>query len=311
MTSSTASTRAWREERPVDLAATLAPLQHGPHDPTVHQAVDGSWWIGLATPAGPATLRLSAHAGDGEVHAVAVGPGAEWALAQAPAIVGAQDDPTGFTPRHRLVARAWHIHPGWRVPRTGLVFTALMPVVLEAQVAVVEAHLAWRRLVAALGPLAPGAGDGQAPAGLRVPPSPAALAGLASWDWHRLGVDGWRRRTLQGAAARAAALERTAGVAASQADQALRSLPGVGPWTSAQVRVRAHGDPDAVPVGDANLPAAVGLALVGEPVDDAGMLDLLSVYAGHRYRVVRMVELSGVWPARHAPRAARRDYRDR
>jgi 3-methyladenine DNA glycosylase/8-oxoguanine DNA glycosylase len=277
----------------------------------VHRAADGSWWLGLATPEGAASLHLSAHATDGEVSATAIGPGAQWALTHAPAILGGQDDVGGFTPRHRLIARMWHAHPGWRVPRTGLVFAALLPVVLEAQVAVVEAHRAWRRLVGAIGSSAPGAGAGQAPAVLRVPPAPAVVAGLASWDWHRGGVDGWRRRTLAQAAGRAAALERTAGADHLQADRALRCLPGVGPWTSAQVRVRAHGDPDAVPVGDANLPAAVGLALVGESVDDAGMLELLSPYAGHRYRVIRMVELSGVWPARRAPRAPLRDYRDR
>jgi hypothetical protein len=33
------------------------------------------------------------------------------------------------------------------------------------------------------------------------------------------------------------------------------------------------------------------------------MLELLAPYAGHRHRVVRMIELSGVCPPRFGPRA--------
>jgi 3-methyladenine DNA glycosylase/8-oxoguanine DNA glycosylase len=96
---------------------------------------------------------------------------------------------------------------------------------------------------------------------------------------------------------------------AADADRRLQALPGVGPWTSAHVRQRACGDADAVAVGDYNLPGAVGWALAGRVVDDAGMLDLLAPYAGHRYRVTRLVELSGVRPPRRGPRNAPRDYR--
>ena len=47
----------------------------------------------------------------------------------------------------------------------------------------------------------------------------------------------------------------------------------------------------------------------GEPVDDDAMLELLEPYRGHRYRAVRMVELSGVHPPRRGPRYAGRDFR--
>lgn len=62
----------------------------------------------------------------------------------------------------------------------------------------------------------------------------------------------------------------------------LTSLRGVGPWTAAEVRRRALGDPDAVPVGDYHLPKLVGHTLIGEPVDDAGMLELLEPFTGQR-----------------------------
>jgi 3-methyladenine DNA glycosylase/8-oxoguanine DNA glycosylase len=95
----------------------------------------------------------------------------------------------------------------------------------------------------------------------------------------------------------------------AEADLRLRSLPGIGPWTSAETRQRACGDPDAVSVGDVHLPGAVGWALAGQTTDDAGMLQLLAPYAGHRHRAARLVVLSGRRPPRRGPRLAPRDYR--
>ena len=69
------------------------------------------------------------------------------------------------------------------------------------------------------------------------------------------------------------------------------------------------GDPDAVSVGDYHLPDIVGWALAGRKTDDAGMLELLEPYAGHRYRVTRLIELGGSPPRRHGPRMSVRDYR--
>jgi len=40
-------------------------------------------------------------------------------------------------------------------------------------------------------------------------------------------------------------------------------MPGIGPWTAAEVAVRALGDPDAVSVGDYHLPSAVVFAFTG------------------------------------------------
>jgi 3-methyladenine DNA glycosylase/8-oxoguanine DNA glycosylase len=122
-------------------------------------------------------------------------------------------------------------------------------------------------------------------------------------------VEAVRARTVIGAAHAAGRLEEIAGLAASDADRRLRSLPGIGVWTSAEIRQRACGDPDAVSVGDYHLPGAVGWLLAGRKVDDAGMLELLAPYAGHRHRAARLVELSGQRPPRRGPRMPVRDYR--
>jgi 3-methyladenine DNA glycosylase/8-oxoguanine DNA glycosylase len=96
---------------------------------------------------------------------------------------------------------------------------------------------------------------------------------------------------------------------AAEADRRLQSLSGIGPWTSAEIRQRAWGDPDAVSVGDYHLPSIVGWALTRQKVDDAGMLELLAPYAGHRHRAARLLVLSGMGPPRRGPRNAPRDYR--
>jgi 3-methyladenine DNA glycosylase/8-oxoguanine DNA glycosylase len=80
-------------------------------------------------------------------------------------------------------------------------------------------------------------------------------------------------------------------------------MPGIGPWTAAEVAVRALGDPDAVSVGDFNLPNLVAFALAGEVRgSDARMLELLEPYRGQRARVIRLLELSGLRAPRFGPR---------
>jgi 3-methyladenine DNA glycosylase/8-oxoguanine DNA glycosylase len=195
--------------------------------------------------------------------------------------------------------------PGLRVGRTGRVFEALVPAVLEQKVVGREAHRAWRYLLLKHGEAAPG----PAPAGMRVVPSARTWARVPSWDWHRAGVEGVRARTIINAAAVAARLEEALALDPAAADRRLRSLTGIGVWTSAEIRQRAMGDADAVSVGDYHLPNAVGWTLARRKTDDAGMLELLAPYAGHRYRVTRLIELGGSGPPRRGPRMSVRDYR--
>ena len=115
-------------------------------------------------------------------------------------------------------------------------------------------------------------------------------------------VDAARSRVIVRAAVRHEALQRTLDMSSAAADEALRSLPGVGVWTSAEVRQRAHGHYDAVSFGDYHVATQVGLALVGRPVDDDEMAVLLEQYRPHRYRIQRLVELSGVRADRRGPR---------
>jgi 3-methyladenine DNA glycosylase/8-oxoguanine DNA glycosylase len=295
--------REWAPPYPVDVALILSVHRRGARDPAYRADASGAVWRTVLTPDGPGTLRVAGERG--RVTATAWGPGAGWLLETLPPLLGSGDDPSGFAPVHPLLREMAGRHPGARVGRSGRVLEALIPAILEQKVVGAEARRAWHYLLRRFGQPAPG----PAPAGMRVFPDPRTWARIPSWEWHRAGVEPGRARTVAGAARAAARLEEIVAMAAGDADRRLRSLPGVGPWTSAEVRQRACGDADAVSVGDYHLPAAVGWALAGRVVDDAGMLRLLAPYAGHRYRATRLVELSGAHPPRRGPRLPLREYR--
>ncbi|WP_130798540.1 DNA-3-methyladenine glycosylase family protein [Streptomyces otsuchiensis] len=291
--------RTWTPCDSYDLRRTLSVLRRGSGDPSFHQEPDGTAWRATRTPEGPATLRLRPGR---PVRATAWGPGAEWALERLPSLLGADDRPEEFVPRHRPVAEAARRHPGLRLIRTGLVLEALVPSVLEQKVTTREAYRAWRRLLNRFGEPAPGPA-GQDPLRLRVPPDRHGWLRVPSWEWHRAGVDAKRSATIVRAVRVAPRLEEAAGMELSDAIARLCLVPGIGPWTAAEVLQRSNGAPDAVTVGDLHLPGVVGHALAGErDADDARMLELLEPYAGQRHRATRLIMLSGLVPARRAPR---------
>jgi 3-methyladenine DNA glycosylase/8-oxoguanine DNA glycosylase len=117
---------------------------------------------------------------------------------------------------------------------------------------------------------------------------------IPSWEFHRANVDPGRARTIVGAAQRAAALERLSARAPAAARDALMSLPGVGVWTAAEVAQRAFGDADALSIGDYHVSKMIGWTLLGHPVDDDEMVQLLEPMRPHRHRVVRLLYASGL-----------------
>lgn len=277
----------------MNIRAVLGIHRRGRGDPAFRYGTDGSVWRAVRTPAGPGTICVRA---DGDrVHGRAWGPGAEWLLDGLPDSLGAQDNPdampVGDGPVRAMAERAH----GLRIGRSDRVWEALVPAILEQKVVGAEAWRAWRYLLRRYGEPAPG----PVPPEMRVPPSPQEWARIPSWEWHRSGIEPVRMRTIRGATS----------MDVERHHDRLDVLRGVGPWTVAETRSRAVGDADAVPVGDYHIPSLVGQTLIGRPVDDAGMLELLEPYAGHRFRVIRLIELHGTWPQRRGHRVSVRDYR--
>lgn len=313
---------------PLDLGATLGFLRRGGGDPTLHTAEGpDAWrevWRAQRTPEGVATLRLrvvdGASTAARRVHLAAWGPGAAWGVAHAPELLGEGDD---WAPLDALLAartadadaaaaalqRVRRRRRGLRLTRSHLVLEAAVPAVLEQKVTGVEARRAWRQLVRQHGERAPG----PAPEGLTVMPDGVGWRSIPDHDWHRAGVGPQRMATIRRVAAVAAALERTLalGRGGPAAVAALRSIPGVGEWTAAEVLQRSHGDPDTLSVGDAHLPHVIGTWFTGDRVDDDGMLALLAPYAGHRHRVVRLITSLGVEAPRFGAKATIEDHRGR
>jgi 3-methyladenine DNA glycosylase/8-oxoguanine DNA glycosylase len=297
----------YRPAHPVDLRQTLSPLVRGAMDPT-HRWDGASLWRTTHTAAGPATLRLS-QVGD-EIHAVSWGDGAEHAIAGIPELCGAGDDwsELDLSP-HPFLVEVWRGLPGLRLTRTNSVFEALMAAIIEQKVTSIEARHSWRYLLTRYGAEAPG----PAPQGMRVFPTAQVWRRIPSWEWHKAGVTPQRSDTAMRASAVAESLERTLTLGRGGAVVAtkLRTVLGVGVWTAAETTQRSHGDPDSPSIGDYHLPSVVGYALVGMPVDDDGMLELLAPFAGHRQRVMRLIEATGIRAPMRGPRMTIPAHRSR
>jgi 3-methyladenine DNA glycosylase/8-oxoguanine DNA glycosylase len=296
--------RTWRPDWPCPVGQILGQSRRGPGDPTYR--IDGvRHWRGLRTPDGPASLLVEPRPAESVVEAQAWGPGASWALDALPGLLGADDDASEFEPRHPLVEQALRHHPHWRLGRTGLVLEALVPAIIEQKVTGQEAFAGFRRLVRRYGERAPGAG---ADVGVWVQPTPDALRTIPSWEWLRLHIDPARSRAVVRAACVAGSLERLVALPVDEADRRLQSLPGVGRWTSAEVRSRALGDADAVSFGDYHVAADVGWAIRGTPMDDDELEEFLEPWRPHRGRVTALLGLTGLRRPRRGPRMAPRSH---
>jgi 3-methyladenine DNA glycosylase/8-oxoguanine DNA glycosylase len=291
--------RVWRPAWPCPVPLVLGALRRGGGDPSFRRDAAGTTWKSFRAPTGPVTLAVRPLDSHGEVRSRAWGAGAEWVLDRLPALLGVEDDPSGFRPLHEVLVEPSRRYEHWRACRTGLVMESLVPAVLEQKVTGKEAFASWRRLLQVYGEPAPGP---VASTGMRVMPSVGQLRAVPSWGWVRLGVDHKRAATIAVVLRHATALERLVDVSHAEADRRLRSLPGVGVWTSAEVRSRALGDADAVSFGDYHVAKDVGYALTGRPVDDETMAVLLEPYRPHRLRVQVLVGLGGLRRPRRGPR---------
>lgn len=283
--------RSWQLPGPFDLGMTLRFVLPGPGAESLAARSGNRYMYAVATGEGDASVILTV---EGErLHATAIGPGAEPALADVERLVGFDDDFVEFSAAGGLLRDLDRRYRGLRLGSTGRVFESLLPIVLGQRVTTDEAAGSYRRLVRAYGRSAPGGH------GLTVPPAAEVIANLQYEDLHRFGVERTRAQILIEAARRASRLEEISAMSRSDARQRLGAVRGVGPWTVALVMGVAWGDRDAVPRGDFHIPHMVSWLLAGEPrgTDDR-MEELLEPFRPHRRRAVILLKLSG----RHAPR---------
>jgi 3-methyladenine DNA glycosylase/8-oxoguanine DNA glycosylase len=245
------------------------------------------------------------------VTASAWGPGADWVVGGVPDLLGFADDPSDF-PAEELpepLRESWRRLSGrWRVPASRRVLEALIAAVFEQKVTGIESRRSWRGLLTGTGEAAPG----PTPTGMRVLPEPRAIAAVPSWQWHRWGSRPQQAATIMRALGVAGRLEQCIDLRPDDARRRLMSIDGIGEWTAAEVGARALGDADAVSFGDFHLAGQLVYAFTGRrDGTDAQMAVLLEPFAGHRHRVQRLVELSGISKPARGPRASITDHRRR
>ncbi len=288
---------------------TLSALQMRASDPCHRVTADGAVWRTGRMPSGPVTYRLANEDGLTALRADAWGPGAAELMDGVADLLGGRDRPEEFRAGHPFLREAERRLPGLRVPRTGAVFEALVPAVLRQKIQSRDAARSWAWLVARHGSAAPG----PAPEGMKVVPPPAGWAAVPPWDWRRAGVEPFAVSAIRRCVEHAGRLDAMAGQPGTGTDQvrrALTAIPGVGTWTAAEVGQRALGDADALSLGDYHLPALTGWALTGRGMAEDEVEPFLERWRPHRYRVVRILELTPeAWPPRRGPRMARPQHR--
>ncbi len=163
-------------------------------------------------------------------------------------LIDADADPSAVDEalgRDKLLAPMVRARPGLRVPGATDGFELLARTILAQQVSLRAAHTFAGRLVATYGkPL-------DAPVGTLTHRFPAAEA-LADASYDGIGLTASRCASLRAAATAHASGELVLDPTADRDEtrRQLLALPGVGPWTSEYVAMRALGDPDAFPATD-------------------------------------------------------------
>lgn len=278
--------------RPFDAAALFAFLA-ARAVPSVEEASDGVYRRTLRLPHGAGVVDLS----DGGRHVACrlrlddvrdLGAAVE----RCRGLLDLDADPVAVAEllgRDPLLGRLVRARPGQRVARTVDGEELAVRAVLGQQVAVGAARTVAGRLVARYGkPLT--ARDGRL---THLFPEPAVLANADPGD---LPMPSSRKAALRRLALALAAGEvgLDAGSDRHAAAAALRSLPGIGPWTASYVVMRALGDPDAFPAEDLGLrKAARRLGAPAEP-------DRLRRYA-ERWRPWRSYAAEYLWSTLNPP----------
>lgn len=280
-----------------DLARTMSSSRLGAYDPTT-RVEEGAVALALRTPEGAASVSVVQRGSTLEIQGWGVG--ARRLVPHLRGILGLEDDPSSFTPQDGEVGRLWRRFKGTHLPKFPRIVDRVVRVTLLQVVTWQEACRSWGRLVRELGEDSPG------PLDVRMPPSIEKLRSTPDYALVALGIRPKQARTILRLAHDASRIEAAAESGAEALATRLGAVAGIGPWTIAYVQGNALGCPDAVLLGDYNLPHTVAYVLAREPrASEQRMLELLDPYRGHRFRVIRLLWMNGVRAPRRGPRYQR------
>lgn len=285
----------------IDFRRTLQAICFLHGDPTC-RVKHGLFERATLTPDGPGSIRATWNSESVQIETW--GSGAEWLIESAPRLFGVKDDVSGFDPQQRAIRRLYSQNPGLRIGATHTVWHDLAWLIVQQRVSTKAAGDHWRAMVWRWGEPAPG------PVELRLPPDPKLVASKGYADFHPFGIERQRAENLRAAGREAHRLQDIVEMTFADANHRLQFVRGIGPWTAGYAQATTLGDADAIVPGDYGLPSRVSWVLAGERRgDDARMIELLEPFAGHRWRVCRLMMAAGVEPPRRAPRRGTPDIR--
>ena len=132
---------------------------------------------------------------------------------------------------------------------------------------------------------------------------------MKSW-----GVLGFQAKTLHELAFVASRIQKAADLPYDESCALLESVPGIGAWTVGMAGLQSLGHPDAVPLGDYNLPSLLAWRLEGrEGVLEASLEQQeawLAPWKGNRGRLLKLLWATGGGPKRRYAKAAMRSLED-
>lgn len=172
-------------------------------------------------------------------------------------------------------------------------YEALLAMVLQQRVSWQEAATNWSSLCKR---------HGESWGNLTSPPSPRKLLSLSDPDFAACGIESNRSLPCR-EAARLLAVCPDMTTSAEELDKRLAMGKRLGPWTRSYFLGLAWADPDAVPLGDYDLPHLVSYVFENKRRgSDTRMLELLESFAPQRFRVLRWLLASGIRVPRRGPR---------
>jgi AraC family transcriptional regulator of adaptative response / DNA-3-methyladenine glycosylase II len=248
------------------------------------EAVDGlEYRRVVSTAGGDAMLRLRPSAGAAAMELESSGAGPDKAAGLAAAarrLLDLDADPAtidAVLAADDVLRPLVRAHPGMRLPGTVDGFATTVLAILAQGVTLASARTLAGRIAHAHGRVVE-VGDAAID---RAFPEPSVLAFA---DLSMVGLTGRRAATISAVAAAVAegrlALEPGADPGATLA--ALRSIPGIGPWTTGYVALRVLGDRDAFPPGDAAVRAAFRrLGLPSDPAPIAARAEAWRPWRGY------------------------------
>ena len=286
-------------ESPIRLITCFRLHRFGGLDPSF-RLDEGALLQAVHTLEGPAVLEIKAldpGPSSARFRARGHGPGGRLLVERAPAILGVGDRPDAFvpacTPTRRLVRRVFGLRLTQAVSPHGM----LINLIFQQRVAWRDAARAYRKLVDAHGTPAPG------DFGLTLPPAPRVWSRVPFAEYSALQMDRRRAETVRRVAEVASRIDAWPAHDVDAIVRKLSSVPGVGPWTVQNYLGFVLGYPDALPLGDYDLPHRVATLFHGRArSNDEEMVTTLEPYRGQRWRIVRLMEESGARFVRFAPR---------